>query len=673
MTKNMNDDTHTAACSVEALEAELSEAIAKRDALRDELAGVSRFLDRARESTGAEIWKIDLQKGMIGFGMGSCSFALEEQFHPDDLRTLLKKVAGLRRDQPEIQIELRLPGCREKRGRFRFCGRAETFDADDRPVLLVGVMVNIFNQIQENSPLLQKQLWELLDSSFAIFYWLDISGSGYVYASPAAKEYFLPSEGQTYEGMMKKGLESLHPDDRQEIEAYIGRVLSKKSDHPVTNAFTYRRRNFRGEYHWFYDVMTFMPDRDGIFQTMLGSAIDITAQKGTESTLQIAEQRYSQLTRLSCAVIWSAGLDMHFDYCSPSIFDLLGYTPEEVIALGSEVTLLPESYGTVAGLIEDALTKEAREPGVVIPFRFEIWQRHKSGRAVLTDVAASMVRDDSGRLIGFCGATLDITESHRMKEILKKSREELQNNVLVRTEELARANENLRQEIERRRQVESALIRMSETEQRSIGHELHDGLCQQLAGVMCLCQAARERLLEIGSIDAIQMGRIHDLLGAAVRYSRYMSRGLSPLFADAEGLCSSLEALAVSSTAMFNVTCRFSRSGSCRVQDSEQALSLYRIAREAIQNAIQHGKAGRIDILLKTSSRRVCLIVSDDGCGRTAPLSAAPEYGLSMIDYRMRAMEGSVRMKNLRGGGMAVRCIAPLSRQTKGGGNAPIE
>jgi len=673
MIKNTEDNKIKAECCVETLEAELAEATAKRDALRGELAEISRFMDRARDASGAEIWKIDLQGMKMGYGMDCCRYSLEEHFHPEDMRVFLEKAPALRCDQPEIRIELRIRGHQENWERFRFCGRAETFDADGHPTLLVGVKTNISNQIKINPPVSQEQIREILDNSFVVFYWLDMSGAGNIYTSPAIDEYFLSSRELSFERMLELGFETLHPDDKPRMEADIGLILSKKSSHPVRSIFTYRRRNLRGEYHWFCDTMTLIPDREGVFRTMLGSAIDITGQKEAESALRTAEQHYRLLTRLSYAVIWSSGLDMQFNYCSPSIIDLLDYTPEEVVKLGPQVTLLPESIWKVGELIRDALEKEAKEPGIVVPLQFEIWQRHKSGRSVLTEVAASMMRDGSGRLIGFCGATRDITEANQMKETLKKSREELEKNVLLRTEELARANENLRQEIERRRQVESALLEMSESEQRSIGHDMHDGLCQQLAGIMCLCQAARERLLEIGSIDAIQMGRIHEFLGAVVRYARNMARGLSPVFADAGGLCTALEALAASAATMFKVTCHFLRSGNSLVWDPGQALSLYRIAREAIQSSIQNGKAERIDIFLKTSSKRVCLVVNDDGCSRAAATLETPNYGLWMIDYRMRAMGGVIRMKSLRGGGMTVRCIAPLICQEKGGENASIE
>lgn len=687
-TNNDNTDTES---SIEALEAELAEAVAKRDALRGELAEVGSSIDRARDAAGAEVWKIDPREMTISCGIDSRRYALEEQIHPDDVDAFLKTVSRITRDRPEIQAELRIPGCQCARDRFRFRGRAETFDADGRPMILAGVKINIAKDIQVDVPvqklqtrpggtfmdgetqtLSEEQFREFLDNSFTVFYWNDLSGKGNIYSNSAVKEYSSPATNQSVEQMEELGFESMHPDDRQGCKAALDQMLSIKADQPATKALTYRRKNIHGEYRWFFDIVTLIPGNDGKFQTMFGSAIDITAQKEAESALRVAEERYRTLINLSSAVIWSCGLDMQGYYFSPSVVNLLGYTPEEMTALRPEEILFPESYTQVVELIRGILEREKKEPGSAIQGYYETCLRHKNGEGVLTEVAVSAKRDDSGRLIGFCGAICDITQFHRMKTALKTSREELENNVLERTKDLARANDCLRLEIERRRLIEKALLEMGESEQRSIGHELHDGLCQQLAGIMCLCEATREHLMEIGSIDAIQMGRIHDLLGTVVRFARYMARLLSPLFIDVEGLCNSLEALAAFSSSMLKVACRFLRSGNCQITNSEQALSLYLIAYSAVYTAIYRGKAEHIDILLETSSKKVSLIISDDGCNRTAAEFPARDYDLRMMEYRIRAMGGSIRIRELPERGVEIKCVAPIIRQ-KEGGNASID
>lgn len=656
----------------EELEAELARAEAARDALLREAANFRRALEIAREHAGVWIWNIDLPARKLGFGTEPCTLPLEECLHPEDVDAIFREASRLHSDHPDVRMKLRMKGQDGRWEWFRFDGLAERFGPDGRPFLLVGAGVNISDEIlwEESVAEDERLLDELLDNSIAILYRHDPGRSDVEYfKAPVQQEHDIPYHAETFEKVIEKGLMTLHPDDRDRISAALGTIVAGLDGKPVTHALEYRRADLRGAYHWYYDVMTLIPDPMRGVRTMLGSAIDVTALREAEATLRASEERYRLVTTLSSFIIWTTDLEMNFLYCSPAVLNMLGYTAEEIIALGPRKTLLPESYRLVARLAQDIRSQEAKCSGSFIPRYIQLWQRHKNGMAVLTEVAVSVARDESGHLVGFCGVTRDITEFHLMKETLRTEREMLENRVLERTAELLRANEELRREIERRRQVETALLEMSEAEQRSIGHELHDGLCQQLAGVMCLCEAARDRLLEIGSIDAIQMGRIHDLLAGAVRYARYMARGLSPLFIDANGLSDSLEALASSLPMMYRVSCSFSHLGKARVEEPEQALNLYRIARMAVQNAVHEGNAGHVEILLKTTSKSVSLIVSDDGSPR-ATSAASSEYGHCMIDYRMRIISGSVVVKNRRGGGTVVRCVAPLRRLENGNDGA---
>ncbi len=649
--------------SLEQLEAELARAEAARDALLAEAASYRRAFEIAREHAGVSVWNVDLQARTYGLGGEPCTLLLDERLHPDDVKTLFREASRLRPEHPDVRVNLRMKGSDGRWEWFQFDGLAERFGHDERPLLLIGVRNNISDEMlwKQNMSEDEKLFDELLDNSVAILYRLDSGPNGVGYFNAPINIHAIPDRTGTFEKIIEEGLTTIHPDDRGRIDAALGQNVASLNGSSVTSVMEYRRVDLDGAYHWYYDVMTFIPDRMNSVQTMLGSAIDITALKEAEATLRASEERYRLVTTLSSFIIWTTDLDINYLYCSPAVLNMLGYTTEELIALGPRKSLLPESYRLVTRLAQDIRSQEEKCPGSFVSRNIQLWQRHKNGRAVLTEVAVSVVRDESGHLVGYCGVTRDITDFHLMKETLRTEREMLENRVLERTAELLRANEELRQEIERRRQVETALLEMSEAEQRSIGHELHDGLCQQLASVMCLCEAARDRLLEIGSIDAIQMGRIHDLLAGAVRYARYMARGLSPLFIDANGLSDSLEALAASLLLMYRVSCSFSHLGKARVEEPEQALSLYRIARMAVQNAVHEGKAAHVEILLKTTSKSVSLIVSDDGSPR-ATSTTSSEYGPCMIDYRMRTMSGSVAVKNRRGGGTVVRCVAPLRR-----------
>lgn len=636
-------------------------AVACRDALRAETAALKGFVDQARQYAGVRTWKIDLDGNRLWGEVPGDAEPLGTWIHPADLGRFFRSVSLLTRDRPGMALDIRIRGEGKSWLRCSFRGTATRFTASGRPALLLGITQGTPNARCQGQALVKagRRIQELLQDTLIILYRLDFLGKAIIYKSAAFDRFGFEDEISTFDELVQSNLGMLHPDDRAGTSDGVAGLLKAKTAVPVTRRFLYRRRNLQGKYRWLYDSLTCIPDARGTVITLIGAAIDITSMKRREAELRAAEEKYRRLHLLSRDVFWSSGLDMQFDYISPSITDLLGYTPEEAIALGPEKTLVPESYQSVGELARRFSDQERDGHGRDPTFCFELWQRHKSGQHILTEVVASVVRDEAGSLIGFCGATRDITENHRMKEILKKSRDDLEQTVLERTSELAAANEHLQLEIERRRQVEAALFEMSEAEQRSIGHDLHDGLCQQLAGIMCLCQAARDRLLEIGSIDAIQMGRIQDLLGAALKYARYMARGLSPLFTDDLSLRASLETLAVTSSAMFRVSCRFLPAHGGRINDPGQALNLYRIAREAVLGAVLDRSAQMIEIRLRSSARKVLLAIRDNG-KEPVGLRVADDV-LGMIPYRVESMDGIVRVRSDGARGTLIRCLAPLA------------
>src|SRR5262249_25487895 len=155
----------------------------------------------------------------------------------------------------------------------------------------------------------------------------------------------------------------------------------------------------------------------------------------------------------------------------------------------------------------------------------------------------------------------------------------------------------------------------SEREQRRIAHDLHDGLGQHLAGISCLTDALRRELENRHAVQAPQAAKISELLNSAVSQTRSLSRGLDPVVAEPNGLMSALEALPGLVTEVFKVTCEFVCSRAVLLDDNVAATHVYRIAQEAVANAIKHGRAQKIEIALSSEAGETILRVSDDGVG----------------------------------------------------------
>lgn len=260
---------------------------------------------------------------------------------------------------------------------------------------------------------------------------------------------------------------------------------------------------------------------------------------------------------------------------------------------------------------------------------------------------------------------IDITERAQAAEALRKARRELELRVRSRTAELAAANRELESEIAERRRLEREIIDTSEHEQMRIGQELHDGLGQQLTAVAFLTEVLARQLGERGVPEHQQASRIGALMGEAISQARLLARGLAPVELDANGLMAALEQLAASVPPLFGLPCEFRCDGPVLVHDSSVAINLYRIAQEAVTNAVKHGGASRLRIVLGHADARLVLSVSDDGTGLPSPLPAGNHgMGLKTMRYRARAIGAELAFDTSPQGGLVVRVCLPSPAPT---------
>lgn len=239
---------------------------------------------------------------------------------------------------------------------------------------------------------------------------------------------------------------------------------------------------------------------------------------------------------------------------------------------------------------------------------------------------------------------------------------ELQANLERRVAERAAA---LTREISERERVQEELLRVSEREQRRIGQDLHDGLCQHLAATALNCQLLREELSEQGLASAERAQHIVDLIENSIRLSRQSARGLDPVAMDAEGLMLALEEVAATTTELFRVRCTFECESPVLIHDSEVAEHLFRIAQEAVRNAVAHSRATHIAIRLETTEQGLELKVEDDGCGLAQSAASAPGMGLRIMPQRARLIGGQFAVSPRPGGGTVVTCTLPQAAETE--------
>jgi signal transduction histidine kinase len=195
-----------------------------------------------------------------------------------------------------------------------------------------------------------------------------------------------------------------------------------------------------------------------------------------------------------------------------------------------------------------------------------------------------------------------------------------------------------------------------------MGQDIHDGLCQQLVSLAFDANALEHQLSAQSRPESATARRICAHLDGAITESRQLSRGLFPVRLEAEGLISALEELANATQSRFGVNCSLHAQKPPPVADNTVATSLFRIAQEAVNNAVKHGPAKAISIKLRSPANQLELTVEDDGAGLPDLPKKREGMGLHIMAYRARSIGGTLCVSRRPEGGTVVSCCAPIRR-----------
>ena len=237
--------------------------------------------------------------------------------------------------------------------------------------------------------------------------------------------------------------------------------------------------------------------------------------------------------------------------------------------------------------------------------------------------------------------------------IVKTLNEQLEARVEKRTAQL-------KAEIDHRKLLERKVLEVSDQEQERIGHDLHDGLCQHLTATMLASKLLHEELTVRDQPEAEQARQITQYIRRAISDSRAVARGLDPVKVAANGLMSALEELAASVQSMDRIECVFRSDVPVLIDDHAAAIHLYRIAQEAVNNAIKHAQPTRVEIALRQVERELVLTVADNGRGLPETVDSGNGMGLHTMKYRANLIGATLQILRQPTGGTVVTVTTSL-------------
>ncbi|PTX98918.1 PAS domain-containing protein [Opitutus sp. ER46] len=334
----------------------------------------------------------------------------------------------------------------------------------------------------------------------------------------------------------------------------------------------------------------------------------------TQASLRESEARFAAAMRATNDGVWEWRIPDDSAYFSPRWKAILGFQPNEIPDVRDEWRrrIHPQDEERVQVAFRDFLTD------AIHTFSIEYRMQHKDGSYRWIHSRAVLERDVAGRPLRMIGANADITD---------------------------------------RKQLEKELTSISDREQRRIGQDLHDGLGQQLTAIEFMCQSLRADLKDAAPEIREQVVAMGAFLRQAITQTRALAHGLTAFMLDASGLQGALAELAETTGALGRVKVRFSCPAPVRVKDGETAVHLYRIAQEAIGNALKHSRATEIYVSLVDEDGVVTLRVSDNGTG----LPKADEVGdagvgMRVMDHRAATIGANLSISSRRNRGVTVTC-----------------
>jgi hypothetical protein len=540
------------------------------------------------------------------------------RLHPDDRERIEARLADhLKSHTESVELEYRTR-CADGSWRWMLDrGRVVARDAEGHPVRVIGTSIDIDARKRAEEALRQSELRYRTVGEFA---------EGFI------QEFELDPNGVTTLRWVSEGFQRtiglsleearllggwhvfLPPDETHRAGERAARLLrGEQTDDEV------RIVDARGEERWLHVISKPLRTFESGSALVIGVVYDITARRRGEDALR-THGRVLEAMREGVIV-----LDVHsaIRLVNQALVRLTGYEPAELI-------------GRHARMLTRFTEVQYREAKDEVDRRLSAADFHQ--------IDIECMRRDGSPFLANCVITPIEFGGEKLRLVVME-------------------------DVTQRRELEHEIIEIANREQRRIGNDLHDGLGQELTGVALMLRGLVARLAREKSASVRDAEEIMALVNNAIENARQLARGLSPISVERGGLPSALRALAARMRETYGTQVRFrSRIWPQLSLDSGASNHVYRIAQEAVNNAIKHGHATEVLIDLQVTGASVKLVVSDNGTGLAPGAGLTSGMGLKIMRYRAAMLGGDVVIERGREQGTRVvlSCRQPAASDIVG-------
>ena len=524
-------------------------------------------------------------------------------------------------------------------------------------VLMTGVCWDITERKQVEEALVKanRQTQNLIDNTTAIVYAFDLE-ERFVLANAAIAKLLNSTPAQMigkrrHDFMPQEDADWHESNDRKVIEAGKALDFEEQSGLPG-RSITWLTTKFP------------LCDAEGKIYAVGGFSTDITERKRAEEALRQTIEELQTTMDVVPVAIWVSR--------DPQCHEIIGnFTANQFYEAGKGENVSagpadgqpapPRRFFrdgkelTAAELpMQKAAAKDVNVPGT------ELEVELPSGRWLTMFGAASPLRDIDGKVRGCVGAFMDTTKHKQAERALQEAQAKLKAHAENLEKIVAERTAKLLEQTAEHDKLQQEILRISEREKQIISQELHDGLCQNLAGTALMSRMLHNRLSARNDPDAKHAKEIYELLSIGVNEARNLSHGLHPVGPHGEGLMNALSQLAGTVRNLFHIDCTFDCPRRVSIENEMISTHLFRITQEAINNARKHGEADRVVIDLRRTREGVTLTIQDNGVGIPEKTPEKSGMGLRIMNNRASDIGATLTVCRAgKNGGTVVTCTLP--------------